>query len=78
MLVLSRRVGEEIVIGENVRVKVVAAHGKKVRLAVCAPKTVRIDRLEINERRSFGKSGACPDLGFAPSFLAAHKPSGLA
>jgi carbon storage regulator len=52
MLVLSRRIGEEIVIGENVRVKVVAARGNKVRLAVCAPKTVRVDRLEINQRRA--------------------------
>jgi carbon storage regulator len=52
MLVLSRRIGEEIVIGENVRVKVVSASGNKVRLAICAPRTIRVDRLEVNQRRA--------------------------
>jgi carbon storage regulator len=52
MLVLSRRVGEEIVIGGNVRVRVVSASGSKVRLAVSAPKNVRVDRLEVNQRRA--------------------------
>jgi carbon storage regulator len=51
MLVLSRRVGEEIIIGDNVRVRVVSASGNKVRLAVCAPKAVRVDRLEISRQR---------------------------
>ena len=32
MLVLSRRIGEEIVIADNIRVKVVAVHGNRVRL----------------------------------------------
>lgn len=52
MLVLTRRVGEEIVIGENVRVRVVGVHGDKVRVAVSAPQSVRVDRLEVHQRRS--------------------------
>jgi carbon storage regulator len=52
MLVLTRRVGEEIVIGETIRVMVVAVQGNKVRIGVDAPDSVPIDRLEIHEQRS--------------------------
>jgi carbon storage regulator len=37
MLVLSRKPGETIVIGDNIRVTVVTIHGNRVRLAVTAP-----------------------------------------
>jgi carbon storage regulator len=50
MLVLTRRVGEEIVIDGRVRVKVVAVHGKKARIGVTAPANVRVDRQEVHER----------------------------
>jgi carbon storage regulator len=52
MLVLTRRVGEEIVIGNNVRVTVVAVQGDRIRLGVTAPRLVSVDRLEVHERRS--------------------------
>ncbi len=52
MLVLSRRVGEEIVIGENIRVRVTAVNGERVRVGVCAPKSLRVDRAEVRARRS--------------------------
>jgi carbon storage regulator len=51
MLVLSRRVGEEIVIDECVRVVVVAVQGDRVRLGINAPPAVRVDRHEVHERR---------------------------
>jgi len=51
MLVLSRRVGEEIVIDEKVRVRVVAVQGERVRVGVCAPDSVRVDRAEVHSRR---------------------------
>lgn len=51
MLVFTRRVGEEIVIGDAVRVTVVAVRGNKVRIGVTAPKSVRVDRQEIHARR---------------------------
>jgi carbon storage regulator len=51
MLVLTRCVGEEIVIAGNIRVTVVAVNGERVRIGVTAPPSVRIDRLEIHERR---------------------------
>jgi carbon storage regulator len=52
MLVLSRRVGEEIVIGGNVTVKIVSVQGGKVRLAITAPDNVTVDRAEIHQQRS--------------------------
>jgi carbon storage regulator len=52
MLVLTRRIGEEIVIGGNIRVKVVLVKGDKVRLGISAPDSVPVDRQEIHERRA--------------------------
>ena len=52
MLVLRRRIGEEIVIDEQIRVVVTAVQGDRVRLGICAPATVRVDRQEVHERRS--------------------------
>src|SRR2546430_15491817 len=51
MLVLSRRVGEEIIINDNIRVTVVAVKGDRVRLGVVAPRDVTVDRSEVHERR---------------------------
>lgn len=50
MLVLSRKIGEEIVIGDEVRVRVVSVQGNQVRLGFEAPRTVVIQREEL--RRS--------------------------
>jgi carbon storage regulator len=58
MLVLSRRVGEQIVIGEDIRITVVAVQGNKVRIGVSAPPTVTVDRQEVNVRR--GQWSASP------------------
>lgn len=52
MLVLSRRVGEEIVIGGNVRVTVLEVRGSQVRLGIVAPQDVRVLRQEIEHRSS--------------------------
>ena len=52
MLVLTRRIGEEIVIDGNIRVIVTAIKGDKVRLGITAPPSVPVDRKEVHERRS--------------------------
>ncbi len=71
MLVLTRLVGEEIIIAGNIRVIVVGVQGQKVRIAVDAPGSIPVDRREVHERRqgfqarSPGKHGA--DRGIAPS-----------
>jgi len=51
MLVLTRRVGEEIVINGNIRVTVVAVKGERVRVGVDAPPEVSVDREEVHNRR---------------------------
>jgi carbon storage regulator len=51
MLVLSRRIGEEVVIAGNIRVQVISVQGDRVRLSIEAPESVRVDRREVHERR---------------------------
>jgi carbon storage regulator len=50
MLVLSRRLGEEIVIGEGIRVTVLGIKGNQVRLGIVAPPDVPVNRLEVVQR----------------------------
>ncbi len=50
MLVLTRRLGESVVIEGGIRVTVVAVKGNKVRLGISAPDSVRVDRQEVHER----------------------------
>jgi len=50
MLVLSRRLGEEIVIAEAIRIAVVSLTGGQVRLGITAPKSVPIRRQEVGDR----------------------------
>ena len=52
MLVLTRRIGEEIVIDGNIRVQVLLVKGDTVRLGITAPDSIRVDRQEIHERRA--------------------------
>jgi carbon storage regulator len=47
MLLLSRRLGERIVIDENIEIAVVQIRGNKVRLGVSAPSHVPIRRTEV-------------------------------
>jgi len=52
MLVLTRRMGETIVIDGEVEVTIVAVQGDRVRVGVTAPKDVLVDRQEVHRRRS--------------------------
>jgi carbon storage regulator len=51
MLVLTRKVEEEIVISGNIHIKVVDIRGGKVRIGIVAPGDVIVDRQEIHEKR---------------------------
>ena len=58
MLILTRRAGETLVIGEDVRVKVLEVKGQQVRIGVTAPREVSVHREEIYERIRQGEAQA--------------------
>ncbi len=47
MLILSRKVDESIVIGDNIEIKIVSIEEGKVKLGISAPKDIEIHRKEI-------------------------------
>jgi carbon storage regulator len=66
MLVLTRRLGEEIVIAGNIRITIVAIQPDRVRLGIQAPAAVCIDRSEVHERRH-GFSGEARNRDAVPT-----------
>lgn len=50
MLVLMRRLGETIMIGDDIKVTILSVNGTQVRVGVGAPKEVPVHREEIYER----------------------------
>ena len=65
MLVLSRKIGESICIGDNVTVQVVDISRDRVRLGITAPRDVRVDREEVAQvqKQTKGDEHASPDQG---------------
>ena len=50
MLILTRRVGETLMVGDEVTVSVLGVNGNQVRIGINAPKDVAVHREEIYER----------------------------
>jgi carbon storage regulator len=61
MLVLSRRPGEEIMIGDNIRLTILSIRGMQIRLGVSAPAEVSVYRSELSEsERVFDRPAGRP------------------
>lgn len=50
MLILTRKIGEELMIGDDIRVKVIDIKGGRVRLGFAAPREIIINRSELDEK----------------------------
>ena len=60
MLILTRRVGETLVIGDDIRITVLGTRGNQVRMGVNAPKNVAVHREEIYQRIQSEKDSSQP------------------
>ncbi len=61
MLILTRRVGETLMVGDQVTVTVLGVKGNQVRIGVNAPKEVSVHREEIYMRIQAEKNGPADD-----------------
>jgi carbon storage regulator len=57
MLILTRRAGEALRIGDDIEVMVMAVSGSQVRIGINAPRDVAVDREEIAERKRRDREG---------------------
>jgi carbon storage regulator len=61
MLILTRRIGETLMIGDDIEVTVLGVKGNQVRLGIKAPKDVRVNREEIHQRIQQEKDNNPPE-----------------
>ncbi len=63
MLILTRRIGETLIIGDDVNITVLGVKGNQVRLGINAPKDVSVHREEIYLRIQQEKNGTSREDG---------------
>ncbi|MPN55936.1 Translational regulator CsrA [bioreactor metagenome] len=59
MLVISRKAGESLLIGENIEVFLLETAGDKVKLGIAAPRDVKVIRKELREIEQLNRESAC-------------------
>ncbi len=76
MLILTRRVGETVMIGDEVTITVLGVKGNQVRIGINAPKHVAVHREEIYERIKREQRTGVAD-GEAPKPVPSFAPTGV-
>lgn len=57
MMVLKRKVGESIMIGNNIKITVTEVRGDKVRIGIAAPDDIPVNRAEVQAQIELGANG---------------------
>lgn len=56
MLIITRRIGETLIIGDDIRVAVLGVNGAQVKLGIHAPRNIEVHREEIYDRIQLEKN----------------------
>lgn len=57
MLILTRRIGEKLKIGDDIDIVILGVNGQQVRIGIAAPKDLEVHREEIYDRIQAEKAG---------------------
>jgi carbon storage regulator len=71
MLIIGRRVGEAVLIGDNVEIQVMEVSGSRVKLGIAAPRTLSILRKEVRLAREENQAAVQGSAGLSGGEIAA-------
>lgn len=70
MLILSRKAGESLIIGDNIEITITEVSGDKVRIGITAPKEIQVLRKELKQTVDANREAAMNVSGSALRLLA--------
>ena len=76
MLILSRKINEKIMIGDEISISIIEIRGDQVRIGVDAPKTVKVFRREVFDAIMAENKAAAESTPIFPEFDFNIRPSG--